>query len=83
MKYASKHGMTKAVRRFEDKSVKESTVRDWKKAYEKELKEHCKCAALGDDVQVKVLPGKTRGRPPLVDKKLDKYLQELIVEMHS
>ena len=33
-------------------------MRDWKKAYEEELKERCRCATLGDDVQVKVLSGK-------------------------
>ncbi len=37
-KYASKHGVAKAVRQFNNKDVKESTVRDWKKLYDSTLK---------------------------------------------
>ena len=43
-KYASEHGVTKAVKRYSDKDVKESSVRDWKKMYEKELRDKCKGA---------------------------------------
>jgi len=38
-KYASEHGPTKAVRHFKEKDLKESSVRDWKKAYEVQLLE--------------------------------------------
>ena len=81
-KYASEHGVAKAMRRLKEKGVKETSVKDWKKAYGKELKERCKCAAL-EDVRVESLPCKKCGRPPLLSEKLDKYLQELIVEMRS
>ena len=81
-KYASEHGVAKAVRHFKDKDVKESSVRDWKKLYEKELKERLRSAGV-EEVRVESLPGKTRGRPPLLGEKLDKYLQEIITEMRS
>ena len=38
-KYASEHGVAKAVRHFQGKNIKESSVRDWKRIYEKELKD--------------------------------------------
>ena len=40
-------------------------------------------AALGDDVQVKVLLEKNMGKTTFLGEKLDKYLQELIVKMCS
>lgn len=75
--------MAKAVRHFKDKNAKDSSVRDWKNMYEKELKKRSKNAGIGEEVQVESLPGKTRGRPPLLGEKLDKYLQETIIEMRS
>ena len=57
-------------------------MRDWKKLYEKELKERLRSAGV-EEVRVESLPGKTRGRPPLLGEKLDKYLQEIITEMRS
>ena len=39
VKYTSEHGVAKAVRHFQGKNVKESSVRDWKRIYEKELKD--------------------------------------------
>uniref|UniRef100_A0A1X7U266 HTH CENPB-type domain-containing protein n=1 Tax=Amphimedon queenslandica TaxID=400682 RepID=A0A1X7U266_AMPQE len=80
-KYASKHGVAKAVRNFKGKDLKDSSVRDWKNMYEKELKEKSKSAGVGEDVRVVSLPGKTRGQPPLLGEKLDKCLQEIIKEM--
>ena len=82
-KYASENGVSKAVRHFQDKNVKDSSVRDWKKLYEKELKERCKLAKLGEVVEVVTLPVKVCGRPTLLGEKLDKYLQQMIVDMHS
>ena len=38
-KYASEHGVAKAIRHFQGKNVKENSVRDWKRIYEKELKD--------------------------------------------
>ena len=58
--------MAKAVRNFKDKNVKDSSVRDWKKMYEKELKERSKNAGIGEEVSVESLPDKTGGRPPLL-----------------
>ena len=50
--------------------------------YEKELKKKFKNAGNGDvEVQVHSLPGKPRGRPPLLGEKLNNYLQETIIEM--
>ena len=37
-KYASENGVVRAVRYFKEKNVKKSSIVDWKKAYEKELK---------------------------------------------
>ncbi len=81
-KYASKHGVAKAVRQFNNKDVKESTVRDWKKLYDTEFKKMSKFASI-EDVRVESLPEKTRGRPPLLGEKLDKYLKEIIIAMRS
>uniref|UniRef100_A0A1X7U120 DDE-1 domain-containing protein n=1 Tax=Amphimedon queenslandica TaxID=400682 RepID=A0A1X7U120_AMPQE len=69
------------LRNFKGKDLKDSSVRDWKNMYEKELKEKSKSAGVGEDVRVVSLPGITRGRPPLLGEKLDKYLQEIIKEM--
>ena len=82
-KYASENGVSATVRRFKDKNLKESSVRDWKKAYEKELKEKTKCALFGEEVVIRELPLKKRGRPPLLGEKVDKLLQEMIVSMRS
>ena len=62
-KYASEHGVTKTVKRYSDKDVKESSIRDWKKMYEKELRDKCKGAEPGETIVVDVLPVKKRGRP--------------------
>ena len=82
-KYASEHGVSKAVKHYREKNVKESSVRDWRRAYEKELKEKSKTAIPGQVMVVNALPAKTRGRPPLLGNKLDKHLQELIISMRS
>ena len=36
-KYARENGVASAVRKFKDKNLKESSVRDWRNAYIKEL----------------------------------------------
>ena len=82
-KYAAEHGVAKAVRRFKDKELKESSVRDWKKAYLKELKSKVISATPGKEITIESLPVKQRGRPPLLGVKLDMYLQEIITEMRS
>ena len=82
-KYACEHGVMKAVRHFKEKNVKESTVRDWKKIYERVLKEKCAIAEPGDEVTVLSLPCKPRGRPTLLGENLDKDLQQLVLELRS
>ena len=82
-KYASENGVSRAVRYFKEKYLKESSIRDWKKAYEKEVNEKCKFAKPGETVIVKALSTKKRGRPPILGKSLDKYLQDTIVSMTS
>ncbi len=75
--------MVKALRYFKDKHVKDSSVRYWQKNYKKELKERSRCAGVGEEVRVESLPGKKRRWPPILGQKLDKYLQEITVEMRS
>lgn len=82
-KYASEHGVARAGRHFKDKNVKESSIRDWKKAYEIEVNEKCKRAKPGEPVVVTTLPGKKRGRPPVLGVTLDEQLQKRIISMRA
>ena len=82
-KYASEHGVAKAVRHFQGKSVKESSVTDWKRIYEKELKDKRKSATPGETIEITSLPSKKQGRPPLLGYKLDHLLQEQIISMRK
>lgn len=83
-RYASEHGVSKAVKHFKDKSVKDSSVRDWMRAYNREVQEQLRAASLGTVVEpVLSLPCKTRGRPPILEKKLDYVLQEKIKSMRE
>ena len=82
-KYASEHGVAKAVCHFQGKNVKESSVRDWKRIYEKELKYKHKNATPGITIKIASLPSKKQGRPPLLGYKLDQLLQEQIVSMRK
>ena len=43
--------------------MKEGSVRDWKKAFEKELRNNTKNAVHGEEVIVTVLPVKKCGNP--------------------
>jgi hypothetical protein len=72
-KYASENRVSRALRHFSDKNLKESTVRDWVKVYRLELDNISKMPLLDgvDDVMVKSLPSKPRGRPPILGVKLD------------
>ena len=82
-KYASEHGVASAVRRYKDKNLKESSIRDRRNLYQKELAERSKMAKIGEEVCVDALPGKKRGKPPLLGEKLDGHLQEIILGMRS
>ncbi len=82
-KYASENGVPRALRNFKEMELKGSSVRDWKMAYEKALKDKRVVSAQGDDLEIKSLPTKKRGRPPLLGDQLDKKLQEKIVAMRA
>lgn len=79
-RYASEHGVTKARRHFKDMQLKDSSIRDWRKAYETELKAKAKNAKPGELVSVSCLTSK---RPPLLGELLDKELQAKILSMRS
>jgi len=68
---------------FKEMELKETSVGDWKKAYEKSLKSNCKSSAPGEAVVISTLPAKKRGRPPLLGEKLDKSLQDWILAMRA
>ena len=65
---------------FKELKLKETSVRDWKKAYLKELKGKRESSAPGDAVTINKLPAKRRGRPPLIGEKLDESLRNLSVQ---
>ncbi len=82
-RHASENGIASAVRFFNKKNLKESSVRDWKTLYEKQLKKLIEQARPEDKV-VESLATKKRGRPPLLGSTtLDKNLQEIIVSLRS
>ena len=82
-RYTSKNGVPKALRYFKEKELKESTVRDWKKAYELNLWEKRKSMEPEKAVIVSTSDGRKRGRLPLLGTKLDLILQEGIVAMRG
>ena len=63
--------------------LKESTVRDWKKAYLAELSKKRLSVCSGKDLVIDKLPAKQRGRPPLLGEKLDNELQIIIKAMRA
>ena len=77
-KRAAEHGVAKTIWQFKDKESKEGSVRDWKKAYLKELRSKVISSIPGKEVTVRSLPGKQKGTPPLLGVKLDRYLQEIM-----
>ena len=75
-KYASEHGVARAVCHYQGKNVKESSVlRDWKRIYVKELKDKRKNVTPGKTIEIASLPSKKLGRPPLLSYKLDQLQQ--------
>ena len=56
-KYTSENGVARTLRHFKDINLKETSVRDWKRAYEKELKSKC-AMETGTDAGVKELLSK-------------------------
>ena len=74
---------SQCCKEVKDKNLKESSVRDWRNVYIKELQDKRKTAKLGEELIVDVLPSKKRGRPVLLGEKLDKHLQQLIIIMRT
>ena len=44
--YAILHGVAKTIMHFKDHHLKESSIGDWKKLYEKELHDKCKYSRM-------------------------------------
>ena len=65
--------MRKSVRHFKEMGLKETNVRNWRNAYQTTL---AKNAQPVEAIVIKALPGKTRGRHPLLGVNLAKKLQE-------
>ena len=65
-KYASANGNSKAINHFKEElpTLKESSVRTFKRAYEKRLREEKKKGKT--DATVIAIPSDTRGRPPIL-----------------
>ena len=65
-KYASANGNSKAINHFKEElpTLKESTVRTFKRAYEKRLREKKKKGKT--EAPVIAIPSDTRGRPPIL-----------------
>ena len=82
-KYASEHRVAAAVKEFDKKNLKESSIRDWRDAYQKDFKEKSQEAKPGEKVVVTALSSKKRGRPVFLYAKLDEHLQYLLVGMRA
>ena len=82
----SVHGVCAAMRRFRGelgRELKETTVRDWVKAYKKELQNKQRSAEPGCDLVVSHLSGKKQGRPFLLGEKVDAEVQTIIRAMRD
>ena len=79
-KCASEHGVAAAVKEFDKKNLKESSVRDWRDAYLNDFKQEAK---PGEKVVVTALSSKKRGRSVFLGAKLDEHLQHLLVGMRA
>ena len=65
-KFASEHGVASASRKY---SVAESSVRDWRNLYRRELTIKAKEVKVGEEICIDALPSKKRGKPPLLGYK--------------
>ena len=81
-KYASANGYSKAINHFKEElpTLKESTVRTFKRAYEKRLREEKK--KVKTDATVIAIPSDTHGRPPILCD-LDSILISLLRNIRS
>ena len=75
-KCTSENGTVSAIRQYQkdfNGSLKESTACGWRNAYTLELKTRKRAER---DIDVKALPAKKIGQPPLLDNKIDKEVQK-------
>ena len=81
-KYASENGNSKAINQFKEElpTLKESTVRTFKRAYERRLREEKKKGKT--DATVIAIPSDTHGRPPILCD-LDSILISLLRNIRS
>ena len=81
-KYASENGNSKAINHFKEElsTTKESTVRTFKQAYEKRLREEKKKGNIG--ATITAILSDTRGRPPIL-RDLDSKLISLLKSIRS
>ena len=80
-KYAAEHSVTKAIRRFSkdfEKTLRESTVRGWKKAYLLELQQRKKS---GSSMIVSEIAEKKNGCPLMLGEELDRKVRAYVQEM--
>ena len=87
-KYGSENGVMAALRRFSrelGRDLKENTVRDWVKAYRKEIQKQQSSTKIGDDTSFVVaeLTGKKRGRPVMLGEKIDAEVHTIIRAMRE
>ena len=81
-KYGSENGNSKAINHFTEElsTIKESTVRTFKQAYEERLREEKKKGNIG--ATITAIPSDTRGRPPIL-RDLDSKLISLLKSIRS
>jgi hypothetical protein len=83
-KTASEIGVTKAIMKlskvYSDRVLKESTVRTWANKHKIELAVR---KNNGRDTTISRIENKKRGRPLLLSDKLDKEVQEYLIELRS
>ena len=79
-KFASKHGVASASRKYD---VAENSVRDWRDLYRRELTIKSKEVKVGEEICIDALLSKKQGKPPLLGEKLDCHLQGKILGMRS
>ena len=84
-RYACENGVAATLRHFKRTkgiTLKESSVRDWKKLYLSEVAaiQQSK-VGTGEPVTIVELPEKPKGRPPLLGVKLDQKVQLLIKDI--
>ena len=81
---AAEHGVAATVRYYEGKfpqAVKESSVRTWRNAYTLEIRKRRREGS--EDVSVKQLPEKKRGRPFLLGEELEMQVRAYLTALRE